>query len=159
YLSTLCDYRDRLVAGERGLLLCIAPDLKQASIVHGYIAGILAESALLKALVESSTSSSLKLKNGIDIETRSASFRRLRGVTCIAVIADESCFWFSDETSANRDSEILQAVRPALATTNGLLAVISTPYARRGASWEAFQRDYGPHGDPHILVATGSSKT
>jgi hypothetical protein len=53
----------------------------------------------------------------------------------------------------------LQAIRPALATTHGLLAIISTPYARRGATWEAFSRDYGPQGDPSILVATGPSRT
>jgi hypothetical protein len=62
-------------------------------------------------------------------------------VTCIGAIADESCFWFSDEGSANRDDEILQAIRPALATTRGLLAIISTPYARKGATWETFHRD------------------
>lgn len=159
YLSTLIDYSDVLVAGERGLLLCVAPDLKQASIVHGYIAGVLAESEVLGRLVENSTQTTLRLTNGIDIETRSASFRRLRGLTCIAAIADESCFWHSDETSANRDTEILNAVRPALATTRGLLAIISTPYARRGATWEAFSRDYGPQGDPGVLVATGPSRT
>jgi hypothetical protein len=159
YLATLTDYRDVLVTGERGLLLCVAPDLKQASIVHSYMAGILAESEVLKPLLESSTRTTLRLTNGIDVETRSASFRRLRGVTCIAAIADESCFWFSDESSANRDDEILQAIRPALATTHGLLAIISTPYARRGATWETFHRDYGSQGDPSILVATGPSRT
>ena len=159
YLSTLIDYKDVLVVGERGLTLCIAPDLKQASVVHSYIAGILDELELLKPLLESSTRTTLRLTNGIDIETRSASFRRLRGVTCVAAIADESCFWHSDEGSANRDDEILQAVRPTLATTNGLLAIISTPYSRRGATWEAFHRDYGAQGDPSVLVATGSSRT
>lgn len=159
YLSTLVDYRDVLVTGERGLLLCVAPDLRQAGIVHGYIAGILADSELLAPLVDHATGAVIKLSNGVDIETRAASWRRLRGVTCIAAIADESCFWFSDESSANRDTEILQAIRPALATTHGLMAVISTPYARRGATWESFHRDYGPKGDPEILVAAGASRT
>lgn len=159
YLSTLIDYRDVLVTGERGLLLCVAPDLKQAGIVHSYVAGIIGESEVLRPLLENSTRNTLRLTNGIDVEMRSASWRRLRGVTCIACIADESCFWFSDENSANRDDEILQAIRPALATTHGLLAIISTPYARRGATWEAFSRDYGPKGDPSILVATGPSRT
>ena len=158
YLSTLIDYRDVLVPGERGLALCIAPDLKQASIVHGYIAGILAESEVLSPLLEASTRTTLRLTNRIDIEVRSASFRRLRGVTCVAAIADESCFWHSDESSANRDDEILQAIRPTLSTTSGLLAIISTPYARRGATWESFHRDYGAQGDPSVLVATGSSR-
>jgi hypothetical protein len=117
YLSTLIDYNDVLVPGERGLLLCIAPDLKQSAVVYGYIAGILDESPALKPLVANATRNTLRLTNGIDIEVRAASWRRLRGVTCVACVCDESCFWFSDEQSANQDSEILQAVRPTLATT------------------------------------------
>ena len=74
---------------------------------------------------------------------RAASFRRLRGQTCVAVIADEAAFWHSDESS-NPDVEILNAVRPSLRTTGGPLIVISSPYARRGAVWEAFQRHFGP---------------
>jgi len=148
------DYLIRTIAFEAS-----APDLRQASIVHGYIAGILDDSELLAPLVDHATSAEIKLNSGIDIETRAASWRRLRGVTCIAAIADESCFWFSDENSANRDSEIFQAIRPALATTHGLMAVISTPYARRGATWESFHRDYGPNGDPEILVCAGASRT
>jgi hypothetical protein len=159
YLATLIDYKDVLVPGERGLLLCVAPDMEQAKVVHGYIAGAIAKSEVLRPLLKSSTRNTLRLSNGIDIVVRSASWRRLRGVTCIAAIADESCFWFGEESSANRDEEILQAVRPTLATTHGLLAIISTPYARHGATWEAFSRDYGPQGDPHILVATGTSLT
>jgi hypothetical protein len=70
YLSTLIDYVDVLVTGERGLLLCVAPDIRQASIVHGYIAGILADSELLSPLLDRSTATTLHLTNGIDVETR-----------------------------------------------------------------------------------------
>jgi hypothetical protein len=98
------------------------------------------------------------LTNRVSIEVRSASFRRLRGPTYLAVISDEAAFWHSDE-SANPDVEILNAVRPGLATTNGLLAIISSPYARRGVVWDAWRRHYGPAGDPLILVAHGASRT
>jgi predicted regulator of Ras-like GTPase activity (Roadblock/LC7/MglB family) len=47
-------------------------------------------------------------------------FRRLRGVTCVAIIATEGAFWYDAETgSTNADVEILNAVRPTLATTGG----------------------------------------
>ena len=59
----------------------------------------------------------------------------------------------SDE-SANPDVEILNAAQPALATTQGPLIAISSPYARRGALWDRFKEHYGPEGDPMILVAT-----
>jgi hypothetical protein len=68
YLSTLIDYSDVLVTGERGLLLCVAPDIRQAGIVHSYMAGILTESESLAPLLERSTSQWLRLRNGIDVK-------------------------------------------------------------------------------------------
>ena len=73
------------------------------------------------------------------------------------MLADECVFWLSDE-SANPDVEILNAARPALATTQGPLIAISSPYARRGALWETYRRHYGPDGDPMILVAQGTTR-
>ena len=62
-----------------------------------------------------------------------ASFRKLRGPTYIAVIADELAFWYVDAAYANPDVEILNAVEPGLATTGGPLILASSPHARRGA--------------------------
>jgi hypothetical protein len=74
------------------------------------------------------------------------------------VIADEAAFWYSDEFSSNADIEILNAVRPGLATTGGPLIMASSPYARRGALWETYRRHFGASGDPLILVAQGTSR-
>ena len=82
-------------------------------------------------------------------------FRRLRGPTYVAVIADECAFFMSDEYSANADVEIINAIRPGLATTSGPLILASSPYAKRGILWDAFKRDYGKDGDPRVLVAKG----
>jgi hypothetical protein len=139
-------------------VLIIAPDQRQALIVLEYIAATFAATPILSQLVASRTADTLTLTNRVSIEVRSASFRRLRGPTYLAVICDEAAFWHSDE-SANPDVEILNAVRPGLATTNGLLAIISSPYARRGVVWDAWRCHYGPAGDPLILVAHGASRT
>jgi hypothetical protein len=104
------------------------------------------------------TADTRELSTGIVIEVRAASFRRLRGPTAVAVISTEVAFWMSDETSANADTEILNAVRPMLATTGGPLIIISSPYAKRGELWELHRRHYGPEGDPLILVAQGGSR-
>jgi hypothetical protein len=103
------------------------------------------------------TDETLRLTTGIDIEVRSASFRRVRGMTSVAVLADEACFWRSDE-SANPDTEIIRAIRPSLLTTRGPLVVISSPYARRGEVYTTYERNFGPQGDPLILVAQGTSR-
>ena len=62
------------------------------------------------------------------------------------------------DDSVNPDIEILNAARPALATTQGPLICISSPCARRGALWEAHKKHYGPEGDPAILVANGATR-
>jgi hypothetical protein len=147
YIAALCSHTDTLVPGETGLVLIIAPDQRQALIVLEYIAATFAATPILSQLVASRTADTLTLTNRVSIEVRSASFRRLRGPTYLAVISDEAAFWHSDE-SANPDVEILNAVRPGLATTNGLLAIISSPYARRGVVWDAWRSHYGPAGGP-----------
>jgi hypothetical protein len=113
----------------------------------------------LAALVTNKTADTIALSNGVDLECRPASKRTIRGVTTIGIIADEIAFWRTEEESRNQHKEILDAARPSLATTGGMLIVISSPYAKRGELWNAFKRDYGPAGDPKILVAKGASRT
>ncbi len=158
YLALLCDYSDCLAVGERGVLLILAQNQKQAGIVFNYISGILESIPALAKLVTNKTSEIISLANGIDIEIRAASFRGVRGITAIAVICDEIGHWQADDTSRNPDAEILAAVRPALASTNGILCAIGTPFARRGQMWETYKRDFGKDGDPLILIAKGASR-
>ena len=157
YIAGLCKHP--LARGEQGILLCMAPDQKQATITLNYAEAAFEASPILSQLIANRTPDTLELKNGISIEVRAASFRRLRGPTYIGVIADEAAFWYSDEFSANTDSEILNAVRPGLATTGGPLIIASSPYARRGVLWEAHRKHFGADGDPLILVAQGASRT
>jgi hypothetical protein len=100
----------------------------------------------------------IRLNNGIDIEVRSADRRRLRGLTFIAAICDEVAYWRTDEFSANPDTEILTAIRPGLATTNGPMFLISSPYARRGVHWDLYKRYHGKEADAGILIAQGASR-
>jgi hypothetical protein len=110
-------------------------------------------------LVKNVTADTISLSTRVDIECRPASFRSIRGGTCCACICDELAFWRSDEVSANPDTEILAALRPSLATTSGPLIAISSPYSRRGELYVAWKRDYGPNGDPLILVAQAATLT
>ena len=125
--------------------------------MFGYIVAAFENSPILRQLIESQTARTLKLTNKIDIEVRASDFRRLRGLTLVEVICDEVAFFLSDD-SANPDSEILTAVRPGLATTNGQLFMISSPYARRGELWRAYTKHYGASGDPLVLVAQATSR-
>ena len=140
---------------------CIIPILavskQQASVAFQYIAALFARGPFVKLKI-AETADAISLSNGVDLQVRPASFRTIRGDTAIAIIADEIAFWHgTDEASTNPDAEILNAVRPALATTHGPLIAISSPHAKRGELWQTYRRHYGPQGDPAILVAQAPS--
>jgi hypothetical protein len=158
YMAALVDYKDCLSPGERGIVLLLGQNTKQAQVAFHYCGAAFEDVPLLTDLVRNVTTDTISLSNGIDLEIRAASFRGLRGVTAVAVIGDEASFWRTDELSANADTEILNAVRPALATTGGPLIVIGTPYAKQGAVYETWRAHYGAAGDPRILVAQGASR-
>jgi hypothetical protein len=158
YIAGLCDHHDVLVPGETVVVLLVAPSQRQAKIVLNYIEAVFQQTPILRQLIANRTADTLELTNHTSIEVRPASFRSLRGPTYLAAILDESAFFYTDEHSVNADIEIVGAVRPALATTHGPLIIASSPYAKRGVLWDAFKRDYGPDGDPAILVAKGATR-
>lgn len=155
YVASLCTHS--LVRGERGVLLIIAPDQRQAGIVLGYCEAAFEQSPILRQLIANRSNDALMLTTGVSIEVRASAFRRLRGPTYVAVIADEAAFWH-DDVSVNTDTEILNAVRPGLSTTDGPLIIASSPYARKGVLYEMYKHHYGPAGDPLILVMQGTSR-
>jgi hypothetical protein len=156
YIAALVPHRN-LVPGETGICLIISPDTKQSAVCLNYLVAVFEGSPILRQLIRAKTADALMLTNNISIEVRSANFRRLRGPTYIACICDEAAFWFNDEISANPDVEILNSVRPGLATSDGLLVMISSPYARKGELFRAFDLHYGKANDP-ILVARAPSR-
>lgn len=155
FIAALCEHD--LAAGEKGLIPILAASRQQANVAFQYISALFARPPFDRLKV-AETAESISLSNNVEIQVRPASFRTIRGISAVAVIADELAFWHSDD-SVNPDAEILNAVRPALATTHGPLIVISSPHARRGELWETHRKHYGPEGDPLILVAQGASRT
>ena len=107
YIAGLCQ-QPALVRGERGVLLIIAPDQRQADICLDYIAANFDGSPILRQLMDSRTQRTLRLTNNIDIEVRASDFRRLRGPTYIAVIADEFRFLVDGQQRQPRYRNIQQ---------------------------------------------------
>ena len=88
------------------------------------------------------------------IEIHTASFRSTRGYSIIAALCDELAYWPSDEHSSEPDFEIINAIRPGMATIPGaMLLCASSPHARKGALWSAFSKHYGKDGDPFGVAA------
>jgi hypothetical protein len=157
WLSALNEHPG-LAAGERASLPILSATTWQSQRAFNLCRGVFAEAPALEALIESETQDTIRLKNRVDIECRPASYRTIRGATAIAFIADETSFWWSAEQARNPDAAILAAARPALATTGGPLICVSSPYGKRGESWNTFKRDYGPHGDPKVCVVNATSR-
>lgn len=158
YLAALVDWRDVLVPGERGRLIYSAFNQKQASVALGYATAIFTDLPLFAQLVDDVSKETISLTNGIDLEVRAATWRGLRSITAIGAIFDELAYFHSDDISANADREILNALRPALATTGGPLIAISSPHGRHGEVFRAVEQHHKPDGDPLILVARGTSR-
>jgi hypothetical protein len=139
------------VAGEHLYVGVFAPDRKQAGITFRYIVGLMRSVPSLSALIVGQTKESLTLRNGVIVEVLSATIAAPRGRAYALVIVEEAAF-LPQDANANPDMELLRAVRPALARVSGsMLAVVSSPYARRGVLWHAWQR-YHNQADSHVVL-------
>jgi len=158
YVGTLCDHGGYLADGERAVIPVLAASMSQAARAFQHARGVLEHSPeLCHELDGDPTADTIRLTTRVDIEVKPASFRTVRSITAPLAIVDEIGFWLI-EGSRNPDAEILNALRPALATTGGMLWAISSPHAKRGELFTAFRKFYRPDGDPLVLVAKGPSR-
>ena len=141
FLGAFTDWRPFLGPGEVGTIMVICADRRQARTIMRYCLGLLIAVPMLKQLIESETRESITLRNRIVIEVHTASFRSTRGYTCVAALLDEVAYWPVDESAAEVDVEVLNAIRPSMATIPGaMLLAASSPHARKGALWSAYTK-------------------
>jgi hypothetical protein len=144
------------VPGEFIYIGVFGPDKKQAGITFRYVLGLLRSVPALAKLIVNDTRESVELSNGIVIEVITASIAAPRGRAYALVIVEEAAFLPTDQ-SANPDVELLRAVRPALARVQGsLLCVVSSPYARKGVLWAAWQKYHG-HADGRVVLVQAAT--
>jgi hypothetical protein len=158
FIACFRDWGPYLAPGERGTIMVIARDRDQARTIVRYIVAMLNEIPMLADLIDHHTQEGFDLRNRIRIEVHTASYRSTRGYTIVAALCDEMAFWPTDN-AANPDYEILTAIRPGMATIpEAMLLCASSPYAQRGALFDAYRRHYGKDDDP-VLVWRGSTRT
>ena len=135
-------FRDHnLSPGETGVVLLLAQNMRQAKVVKGYIEGKINKSPVLRRHVIASRAQELELDNRITIAIHPASFRSIRGLSVVCCICDEIAFWWTEDSYANPDVEVVRAVRPAMATfDHGKLLMVSSPYTMTGVLWDTWQR-------------------
>ena len=158
FLAAFKDWRPYLAAGEVGTIMVVAADRRQARVIMRYCLGLLKSVPMLKQLIEGETRESITLRNRVVIEVHTASFRSTRGYTCISCLLDEAAYFQTDEMSAEPDVEVINAVKPSMATIPGaMLLCASSPHARKGALWTAYSKHFGKDGDP-VLVWQASTR-
>lgn len=152
FLACFRDWRPFLGPGEYGTIMVIAEDRKQARAILRFIGGLLRSVPMLKRTILNETAESFTLRNNVIIEVHAASFRSTRGYTVLAALLDEVAIWPTDENSAEPDIEIINSIRPGMATIPGaMLLCASSPHAQRGALWDAYRQHYG-RDDSDVLV-------
>jgi hypothetical protein len=138
-----------LKRGERAYVLLIAPVTKQAQIAFRFIRNFFLCSPPLKKKVVKMRMNEIDLDNGITIACYPCSQITIRGLRVVAAILDELGFWRDEITAANPAEDVLNALRPAMATfANHKLIKISTPYRKEGVLW----RDYKERAELDYLV-------
>jgi hypothetical protein len=156
FLACFRDYRPHLKAGERATVMLLAGDKKQARTLFRYARGLVESVPMLAAMVQRVSEESISFNSRVDLEIHTCSFRSVRGYTIAAALLDEVAYWYID--GANPDSEVVAALRPALATIPGSMLIgLSSPYSRRGVLWTAYERHFGRE-DSDVLVVQGATR-
>ena len=159
YAAVLSGLESKLAKGEQGLVPVICPTKRQGAVVRNYLRAIFEPPMLQAEIVSERTNDTFELRNGIRIEILPGDFRHVRGYTLLTVICDEIAFFGLDEDSRVRsDNELIRALQPALATTNGRLICIGSPYARKGYCWNMYRKHFG-NDDSNVLVWNSPSRT
>jgi hypothetical protein len=159
FLAVFKDWRPYLGPGEVGTIMVVCADRRQARVIMRYALGLLRAVPMLKRQIESSTRESITLKNAVVIEVHTSSFKTVRGYAIVAALLDEIAFWETDENSASPDVEVINAIRPAMATIpNSMILAASSPHSRRGALWDAYRKHHGKDGDS-VLVWQAPTRT
>jgi hypothetical protein len=152
FLAAFKDWRSYLGPGELGTIMIIAADKRQARVIKRYCLGLLKAVPMLRQTIAGDTQQQITLRNRIAIEIHTASYRTTRGYSIVAALLDELAFWPTDESSAEPDIEVINAIKPGMATIpDAMLLCASSPHARRGALWEAYSKHFAKDHDP-VLV-------
>lgn len=156
--AALAGHEKKLAKGERGVVAICAPTMSQSRIVTDYLRGIFAVPMLRREVV-AETKSGFELANGNRVEIICGNWQHVRGYTLIAAIVDEICFFgYGDDSKIKSDTELIRALRPSLATVNGRLICISSPYAQKGWSYSMYRRHFG-NDKSNVLVWNCPSRT
>ena len=128
YEAILAGHEHKLSKGEFAVVPILAPSKSQAGIIKSYVRAVFDQTDILRNEIVEEVKEGFLLRNNVRIEILAGDFRTIRGFTLIAAIVDEAAFFGLDSDSKVRsDTELIRAVKPALASIQGRLIAISSP--------------------------------
>jgi hypothetical protein len=107
-----------------------------------YVSEAFDASALLRGAVMNQVADTLALTNGVTLSAYPCRPGAVRGLRARVAICDELAFFRTSEMIPV-DTEMIRALRPTLATTEGKLVILSSPYAQTGALWDLHRKHFG----------------
>jgi len=129
--------------------LILAPTLRQSSIIFNKIDMFLLKNDFLGALCNYHSRTYIRLDNGSEIYNLTGrNAESVRGYSPHLIVIDEAAFI---------KDEVFTAIEPSMATTNGSLILISTPFGKTGRFYEShskldyFSRYHVPYTDCPFL--------
>jgi hypothetical protein len=156
HAAVLMDLTAALAPGEVGVVAAVSPTRAQSDILLDYCVGYLNASPLLRGEVKDVTSDEIRLRNGNMICTLASDYRSLRGRTLLLALLDEAAF-LRDELSVSPDVEAARALLPGLATTNGILCILSSPYRKAGLLHQRHRTYFGQSNDSVLVIQAPSA--
>ena len=142
--AALSNREQLLSRGELGMVAVVSPTRSQSRIVRSYIRGCFDATPILRAEVTSEDRESFTLKNGVEINVLTGDYRHVRGFSLLSTVVDEICYFgLSEEGKIRSDTELVNALKPGLATTAGRMICIGSPYSQKGWAHKTWKRCYG----------------
>lgn len=140
-----CIVRHPIPPNERGVVLVVAPIVRQAKSTFRTIHKMISRSPVLRDLIEGVKQGGdeweISLSTGVDIRVVAANSRTVRGDLLVGVILEEGAFFRDSDTEQYNLQEIIDALRPGLLTIpSSRLICITSPWAQVGPVWEAYQK-------------------
>lgn len=160
YSATVANLHQKLAPGENGLVAVVTPTKRQGAIVRNYVRSAFDVPILRQEIIKERALDAFQLKSGTRLEILASDYRSVRGFTLLGCVIDEACFLgLSDTSRISTDTDLVRALEPALATTDGKLIAISSPYSRSGWAYSTWERHYGKDSSQDILVWQAPSRT
>jgi len=140
-----------LAQGERAYLFLFAVDKTQASVAYNYVKGLL---ELFPDEIERITTDEIQLKNRCSIMIKTSNYASSRGFSTAVVVLDELAF-YPTEQYASPAEELITALLPSL-LPGGFIFGASTPYARFGYLFDAYETYFGQDEEDVLIWKAGT---